>query len=857
MEKVRRVVHAIAPYLVALVFAVALGMLYGELKHYHLHDIRNGLAGVPATRLGLALALTLLNYAILVGYDVLAVREIGHPLALGRIALASFTGFVTSYNFGTLLGGTSFRYRLYSAWGLSAVEILRLVLMLALTFWIGLFALAGIAFVLDPFPVPPGLPRPFSNVRYLGVVLLVVLTVYLLATVYWSKPARIRDVVLKLPSPRIAVLQIIIAAVDLAVAAAALYVLLPVGFEMPFLEFLGIYLLAVVVVVFSHVPGGLGVFELVVLKLAGMLANEAVVGALLIFRVIYYLIPLLVAALLLGVHESMRHRAALRHAARLTSRATSVAGPQLLALATFASGAILLFSGALPALQSRISLLERYIPLPLVEASHFFGSLTGAALLVLAFGLRRRLDSAWWLTSGLLGAAVLFSLLKGFDFEEAGVLSVVLVVLLASRHGFYRKGSLLHARFSRGWVAAILLVVACSAWLAYFAHRHAEYTTNLWWEFAFESDAPRSLRATAGVAVFLFIVAVRQLVRPHYIALQRDTADLELVNSVVKQSPRADANLALLGDKSFFFNESRSGFIMYAIQGRSWVALGDPVATGDEFGEIAWGFRELVDSYDGWPVFYEVGDEHLAVYIEQGMTLFKLGEEGRVPLDSFGLEGGHRKGLRQTHNRLLREACNFDIVAPERVPDILPRLREISDAWLSEKHAVEKGFSLGFFNDQYLMRFPCAVVRQENRIIAFANLWQSANKEEMSVDLMRYHPESPSNVMEFLFIELMLWARQEGYRWFNIGMAPLSGIENRPLAPFWNRVAELVYRHGEQFYGFQGLRQYKEKFDPVWRPRFLASQGGLALPRILADVAALINNPPRLAMGPTRRERQE
>jgi phosphatidylglycerol lysyltransferase len=133
------------------------------------------------------------------------------------------------------------------------------------------------------------------------------------------------------------------------------------------------------------------------------------------------------------------------------------------------------------------------------------------------------------------------------------------------------------------------------------------------------------------------------------------------------------------------------------------------------------------------------------------------------------------------------------------------------------------------------------VVRHKGRIAAFANLWLGAEKEELSPDLMRFHPEAPENVMEYLFIALMLWGKAEGYRWFNLGMAPLSGLQNRALAPLWNRLGALVFRFGENFYNFRGLRQYKQKFDPAWEPKYLASPGGLALPRILAATGALIS----------------
>jgi phosphatidylglycerol lysyltransferase len=106
---------------------------------------------------------------------------------------------------------------------------------------------------------------------------------------------------------------------------------------------------------------------------------------------------------------------------------------------------------------------------------------------------------------------------------------------------------------------------------------------------------------------------------------------------------------------------------------------------------------------------------------------------------------------------------------------------------------------------------------------------------------MRFSAEAPPSTMDYLFTELMLWGQAQGYRWFNLGMAPLSGLENRALAPLWHRVGSFLYRHGESFYNFEGLRRFKEKFNPRWEPRYLASAGGMRLPRALLDISTLIS----------------
>jgi phosphatidylglycerol lysyltransferase len=270
------------------------------------------------------------------------------------------------------------------------------------------------------------------------------------------------------------------------------------------------------------------------------------------------------------------------------------------------------------------------------------------------------------------------------------------------------------------------------------------------------------------------------------------------------------------------------------------VALGDPVGPRAEAAELIWRFREFVDRYDGWSIFYQVSEESLPVYRDLGMTQLRLGEEGRVDLSSFSLESAPRMPLQNARRRCQDEGCEFAVVEASEIPPLLPKFKEISTAWLSMRQTHEKGFSLAFFDESYLLRFPCAVVRRHGQIIAFANIWSGANREELSIDLIRYAPGSPPALMEYVFTETMLWGKVHEYRWFNLGLAPLSGAEDRPLAPLWNRSVNLDHRHGDHFEKLEQLRAFKEKFGPVWSSKYLASPGGLALPRILAAVTALV-----------------
>ena len=274
-------------------------------------------------------------------------------------------------------------------------------------------------------------------------------------------------------------------------------------------------------------------------------------------------------------------------------------------------------------------------------------------------------------------------------------------------------------------------------------------------------------------------------------------------------------------------------------------ASGDIVlgAGVDRIGEdrLGWAFLDLCDRNAWWPVFYEVRGENLPLYLDLGLSPLKIGEDARVPLATFRLEGSDWKSQRHVLNKLDKEGCVLEVVPASGVDAILPELATVSDTWLAEKRTREKGFSLGRFDAAYLCQLPVATVHKDGRLIAFANLWTCADHSEVSVDLMRHAPDAPSGVMEWLFLRLMVWARDEGYGHFDLGMAPLSGLPGRALASRWSRFGSLIYAHGENFYNFQGLRRFKEKFRPEWKPMYLACPGGLALPRILANVAALVN----------------
>ena len=569
--------------------------------------------------------------------------------------------------------------------------------------------------------------------------------------------------------------------------------------------------------------------------------RDALLAAAIGYRVVYYLLPLALAALLAAT-MNLRERSARLASAMASARPLFVwLAPAAAGVTVFVTGTLLLFSGSLPAEATRLHWLRGVVPLPVLEISHLLGSLLGLGLLILAQALYRRVRLAWLLATAMLAAAAAASLLKGLDFEEATLALGVLVILWLGRSAFSREAAVASHVLSPPSLAAIAAVVLAAAWIGLLSYRHLDYSHELWWRFALQGDAPRFLRATLAVVVAGSALALWHALRPAPPEPGSPTpADLDRAAHIVAEAPAADAALALVGDKRLLFDDERQAFLMYQVRGRSWVAMGDPVGDAEAGERLAWRLREMADRHGGRAVFYQVDAGHLPLYLDLGLQVVKLGEEATVPLAGFTLDGPARRDLRQARRRAERDGLGFEWIPAAGVPPLIETLRAVSDAWLGARHSREKGFSLGRFDPAYLQRFPCALVRREGAIVGFANVWTSGGRQELSVDLMRHRPDAPPGVMDFLFTELMLWGAREGYQRFNLGMAPLAGLETHPLAPLWHRLGTVIYRQGEHFYNFQGLRAFKQKFDPQWQPRYLAGPGGAALPGVLLDVAALI-----------------
>lgn len=841
----RHLVKWLGPLCSLLLLGTALTVLYHLTHSWHWHDIRVAIWSQPLPLLAAALLLTLFSYACLCCYDLLALHALGKQLPWQQVGITSFIAYTFSNTLGfALLTGTSVRYRIYSSLGLATGEVARVVLFCSITFFLGLLAWGGGALLTcDLSQLLPEWPQ-WADIllKLAGAMALLLVVIYLC----WPQPRLCwREHTLTLPGFKVRLLQLLVALIDWMAAAAVLFVLLPAQ-SVPYPVLLSAFVLASFLGVMAHVPGGIGVFEASMsLLLANYLPADKLLASLLLYRGIYYVLPFLCALLLFTSQEMLQQKARWQRLQEIMSAVREFL-PALISLGTFAAGSLLLCSGMIPTMRSRIETLLQVLPLHLLELSHVLGSVSGVLLILLARSLYRRHDAAFRISQLLLVLGMTFSLLKGGDWESTLLLGSFLLIMTPCRPLFYRKGSLLHAQFTPGWLVSVGAVLLGALWLLLFSYRQVEYDHALWFHFSPHGGAARGLRAMGSVVAVLAVAGVAQLLAPlRMVGEKPDKETRARAHELVVREGGIHGYLAQLKDKSLLFHPAGDAFLMYGIEGNSWIVMGDPVGRPELMEELLWQFRERCDEHDANPVFYQVSARYLPLYLELGLIPFKLGEEAMVDLASFDLAGSRLRNLRQSHTKGKREGLTFEVVEASAVAPLLPRLQAVSDAWMQNKMGKEKGFSVGRFDPDYLTLSPAALVRHEGQIVGFANLWVSDNKESLSIDLMRYSLDSgTAPIMDFLFVELLLWGKAQGYARFNLGMAPMSGFNDHPLGSYWDRLGNTLFMRGSRFYNFQGLRRYKEKFSPSWEPRYLLCSSKLALPRTLTHLITLISRGP-------------
>lgn len=877
--------HWLLAVVAIVMFALASKSLFHMVHTLDIAQMKSVILATPPLTMFKAVCAVILSYLILSLYDLIAVRYVKSNIGYTKIINTSLTAFSIGNTIGiAVFSAGAVRFRYYGKEDIPSINIANIILLVSLAFSYGTFIILGISLVLNPHMLSQLLSKvswlaPISESAFQAVGFLVLISITA-SIMFAGKSGRVFSIKqwqLSLPPAFVLIKLATVAVIDISMMAFIIYLLIPSNSNAAYLEIFSAYVQSLMAGLISNVPGGLGVFELTMVASLPKMDKTTLLSVLLLYRILYYFIPFI-----LGILSFVLHEAYIRSGMDTTKKRRilpSVWIPQLLALAIAGLGIVMLVVSILPPVANRELLLGEFIPIPIIETSYLLNTLMGFALIVLARGLYQRLNGAWHISMWLLGASIVTLLVKHLEIEVAVICALLFGVAYFNRSYFDRQSSLMSLRLNSQTLILLSVFLISLFWVGMYVYRNEAYSPDLWWNVSGDGGA-RFLRSYAVLAILTIAYTLFSLIRfkKPLPSLPTQT-ELAKAEQVAKQSAYSIANLSLLGDKQLLFSDTGNSFIMYQTQGRSWIVMSDPIGNDSEFGILIETFIALCQSFGGTCVFYEVSNRYRHLFNENGIQLLKIGEEAIVNLDVFGLQGSKNAKFRQVISRGTKDGLSFEVIPREQVPALLADLKAVSDTWLEEKKSAEKGFSLGYFDENYLKHFDCAVVKYQGEIVAFANLWQSGQLNELSIDLMRYKEVQNSedkaikNMMDYLFVNLFMWGKEAGFYSFNLGMAPFTGfeIEDRTVArndslknrtskdsdsnddealkamsqhiidskymeiparfetigPKWRYVTNTVTKYGKTYYNFTGLRHFKEKFNPEWEPRYIGIETGL------------------------------
>jgi len=621
------------PAVIGLVLLIgAIYVVQKEFRHLKLKDIGDVLAEIPTSALVFSFIWTVLSYGILTFYDRLGTIYAGHKVSYGRVAFASFCAYSLSHNLGfAAVSGAAVRFRLYAHWGLTPLQIGKTVAFCSLTFALGGLVLGGAILFAEPKAIPFfGQYLPLWALYGVGALLWAVVLAYVTMSRIIGH-VRILGNDIDLPGWRMAIVQVLLATVDVAVTATIFYALLPASPNLTWLIFLGVYVASYTAGLAANLPGGIGVFDTAMLfGLEPYIDAPHVVGAIVVFRLCYYIIPLFLAGGLFAGNEIMlRGGGVMQYFGRMSavqaigrwSEPDFAVGAATGAVAL--CGALMLALGVLVP-SGDFSWLDPDYADFARQAGQFLPSLIGAGLIVAALGLSQRVNLAWGVTIVLLVAGAAFAATQNGRLWVGLVLIVTTLLVAPFRGCFYRRARLLSGKLDPSTALSLIVLVICLLALAVTrSHTHL-LTNDAWWAVVLSPEAPHSVRLAVAIAVILGAIALWLLLRPGRVRFHEWNTDAQRRFVALGGTAPKQADGLLMDD-------SDGAGVPFRRVGRVLLALGDPMGPAAERVATVWRLRDLARQEGLDAAVWRAGPDLLKVYGDIGLTALPLGPDG-LPL---------------------------------------------------------------------------------------------------------------------------------------------------------------------------------------------------------------------------------
>ncbi|PTI91825.1 bifunctional lysylphosphatidylglycerol flippase/synthetase MprF [Staphylococcus warneri] len=821
----------------ATLFVFVVFTLYRELSTINFKDTLMQFGKINRLWLVLLFAGGGASLLILSLYDIILVKSLKLDIPLTKVFRVSY--IINALNaivgFGGFIGAglRAFVYKNYTEDNKKLVHYISVILISMLT---GL-SLLSILVVFHVFNASDMLDR-ISWVRWILYIVALFLPIFIIYTI--MKPADKNNRFM-------GVYCTLVSCVEWMAAAVVLYFsALIVGIDISFMNFIGIFIIAALSGLVSFIPGGFGAFDLVVLlgfKSLGV-SEENILLALLLYRFAYYFVPVAIALVLSSFefgNTAKKYIEGSKYfvpAKDVTSFLMSYQKDILSKIPSF-SLAILVFLTSVIFFINNLTIIYD----GLYDDNHFVYYITlsvhtNACLLLMLnvkgiFKQSRRAIIFAIISVVLIFAATIYTYASFLLLTWLVVIFVLLIIA-------YRRAKVVKRPLR---LKNVFLIVIISLIVLYINHIIISSTLYALDVYNLEVDTT-VLRYYFWITIALITLIVASIawLFDYRYSKSNQNKDLTICEQIIHEyGGNYLTHLIYSGDKDYFVHDNESAFLMYRYKSNALVVLGDPVGDASSFESLLEAFYEYAEYYGYDIIFYQVSDRFMPLYHNFGNQFFKLGEEAIIDLTTFTTSGKKRRGFRATLNKFDDLNINFEVIEPPFSKEMIETLQHVSDQWLDGRN--EMHFSVGQFSEEYLSKAPIGIMRNEDgKIIAFCTLMPTYFNDAISVDLIRWLPELDLPLMDGLYLHMLSWGKEKGYRSFNMGMATLSNVGQLHYSYLRERLAGRVFEHFNGLYRFQGLRRYKEKYGPNWEPRFLVYRKDASLWQSMIKVMRVIRH---------------
>jgi len=603
------------------------------------------------------------------------------------------------------------------------------------------------------------------------------------------------------------------------------------------------YIVAVLFLIISPFLRGLGAIEVsmsYVLLHSGFSSTESVAVTLL-FRLFEFWLPLFagIISFLLKIEKLLRRI--------------------LPSFLIFALGIVNIISVLSPSVPDKMQLFRDYLFFDVVNFSNGFVLITGLLLLSNAAFMLKGLRVSWWTAIVLSLLSVIGHITKGSHYVEVLAALIVILTLISTRKEYYVKAN--PKVQSMGIKAALLIITSVMIYgiigfylldkkhfmIDFSILQSVKYTLlnfallgspDLLPRDSFALDFLYTIRigGFASIAFMLYSLIQPYVFRKNILPEERNQAEA----TVHKYGKSALDYFKLYYDKQLFLPPDLNSFISYKVKGNFAVVLEDPVAPDrEEMKKIILEFRNFCHENAIKEFYYRVPKESLDIYSELGRKNLFLGQEGIVDLSAFTLEGGERKSIRNALNKITEHGYTTHIHTPPIRDGLIQKLKTVSEEWLKVSEKKEIIFSQGLFSEKEIKQQTVITVENdEEKIIAFLNIIPDYAENEGTYDLLRKSADAPNGIMDYILVELFKYFKSQGIRYVNLGMAPLSGLDDPQK--FTEKSMKFAYEKIRSFSHYKGQREYKEKFCHIWKDKYLIYDNDYDLVSVPALLAKII-----------------